>query len=107
MDNREDYIGHTVMVVDTVYAIVLEVLDKGFITTAGYVDEDFPAEVDCKSITYTSDHADCLPVEWADMLWLDDNDKRQRLKDILWDRPQGPVFRMEDGFISDSVTSLF
>lgn len=54
-------------------------------------------------ITYDSAHATELPVEWPDIEVLDDNDKRQKIKQIHWDR-QSLRYEMNDGTFSETVT---
>lgn len=54
-------------------------------------------------ITYDSAHATELPVEWPDIEVLDDNDRRQKIKQIHWDR-NNKRYEMEDGTFSETVT---
>lgn len=77
----------------------------GFIETSDgdYRVEDL-IEVDSEviSTTYDSAHATELPVHWHRMKWLDDNNKRQFIKEILFE--QSPAFVMADGSLSERVT---
>ena len=54
-------------------------------------------------ITYDSDHATELPVDWPDLLVLDDRDIRQKIKEIHWNRVS-KKYEMEDGTFSEEVT---
>lgn len=54
-------------------------------------------------ITYDSVHATELPTDWPDILVLDDNDKRQKIKQIHWSR-KDKRYEMEDGTFSETVT---
>ena len=54
-------------------------------------------------ITYDSDHATELPANWPDIEGLDDNDKRQKIKQIHWSR-KDKRYEMEDGTFSETIT---
>lgn len=95
-------IGDVAKVAENVYGRVLDVYDNGCMTTAGFTEDMESYAVD--SVTYDSEHADCMPVGFPDMLWLDDNNVRQHIKEILWDN-EGDVFLMADGTLSGTVTN--
>lgn len=54
-------------------------------------------------ITYDSTHATELPADWPDIEVLDDNDKRQKIKQIHWSR-KDKRYEMEDGTFSEAIT---
>ena len=95
-------IGDVVEVAENVYGKVLDIYENGCMTTAGFTESKESVAVD--SVTYDSEHADCMPVGFPEMLWLDDNNVRQHIKEILWDT-EGAVYLMEDGTVSETVTN--
>lgn len=99
-------INDIIKVADNYFGIVLDVFENGYMTTAGFVLKEHAEKHEgVMSISYDSDHADQLPVEWPDMLWLDDNGNRQKIKEIRWDLDErGPVYVMSDGTRSEVVT---
>lgn len=97
-------IGIKVKVDENTFGLVTEEFTNGYMTTAGFTT-DGEAQPDVLSITYDSDHADCLPIDWPVMYWLDDNGIRQKLDSILWENETGPVYRMRDGSLSYTITS--
>lgn len=76
---------------------------NGIETTGGFysIDELEPAD-NAISITYDSVHCTELPVGWPRIWFLDDKNKRQRIKDI--DYENDIAFIMEDGSRSLEVT---
>lgn len=98
--------GDVTEVIPDVYGKILNQYDNGFETTAGLVQE-LKIDNSVMSITYDSDHAEQIPYGWHEMLWLDDNSKRQQMSNILWDNRKAgkPLFLMKDGTLSWTVTS--
>ena len=98
--------GDVTEVLPNVFGKILNQYENGFETTAGFV-KDLNINNDVVSITYDSDHAEQLPFKWNEELWLDDNNKRQKLSDIIWENrlENKPVYLMEDGSYSWTVTS--
>lgn len=85
------------------YVIKLNEFTNGVETTGGlYREEELKEVDDVISITYDSEHATELPVQWKNMFFLDDNNKVQKIKRILYD--SAPAYEMEDGFYSYEVT---
>lgn len=82
----------------------LATYDNGILTTGGLYKaeelEEIPVFV--IGITYNADACTELPVNWHDMQFLDDNNKRQHIKEIIFntDKP----YLMEDGTLSQEVT---
>jgi hypothetical protein len=90
-----------VKVSDNVFGRILNEYSNGFETTAGFVKTKEVS--DCLSVTYDQDHWDCLPVGWPRMRWLDDNNKRQFIKQVMFDAKDYP-YVMADGTRSRTVT---
>lgn len=103
MQNESIAPGDIVQIAENVFGRVLDVYSNGYETTAGFA-EGSPEKSECVSVTYITEHADSLPFDAMQMLWLDDRSVRQRLKEILWERDYR-IFKMEDGYESDSITS--
>lgn len=86
------------------YVKHLATYDNGILTTGGLYKaeelEDMPGVV--IGITYNAAACTELPVNWHDIQFLDDNNKRQRIKEIIFntDKP----YLMEDGTLSQEVT---
>ena len=85
---------------------VLEEYTNGLLTTGGLYQADDLEDTNQNlivSITYDSDAATELPINWPDIEVLDDNDKRQKIKEINFET-DGPAYLMEDGTYSWEVT---
>lgn len=92
---------------------LLATYDNGFLTTAGFVEELVESD---EPITYLGHAGLELPVNWHSILWIDDRGVTQHLIDIdLEESEQSsvdhraaakPVFTMEDGYKSWSVTEV-
>lgn len=86
------------------YVKRLATYDNGILTTGGLYKveelEEIPGFV--IGITYNATACTELPVNWHDIQFLDDNNKRQRIKEIIFntDKP----YLMEDGVLSQEVT---
>lgn len=82
----------------------LATYENGILTTGGLYKVDELEEMHGIIIGITYNAAACteLPVDWPIMRFLDDNDKRQSIKEILFntDKP----YLMEDGTLSQEVT---
>lgn len=82
----------------------LATYDNGILTTGGLYKADELEELSGNIIGITYDAAACteLPVYWHSIKFLDDNNKRQFIKEILFntDKP----YLMEDGTLSQEVT---
>lgn len=82
----------------------LATYDNGILTTGGLYKEEELEEMPGPVIGITYNAAACteLPVGWHRMRFLDDSNKRQFIKEILFntDRP----YLMEDGALSQEVT---
>lgn len=77
--------------------------DEGYVlTTCGVFKKDELIEADSPCITYNSDSCTELPVNWAEHEWLDDNNKRQKIKVIRFG--EEPAYLMEDDTLSREVT---
>lgn len=80
---------------------------NGWETTGGLYTEDqlesVPDDVVVVGITYDSSHAVELPIDWDLMLFIDDNNKMQRIKMLHLDS-QTAAYEMEDGSFSQEVT---
>ena len=102
---KEWNVGDITEVQPNVFGKILNQYENGYETTAGFVRE-LNINNNMISITYDSDHAEQLPFGWTDMLWLDDHNKRQHIKDIVWDNRKGslPLYLMEDDSYSWTVT---
>lgn len=80
---------------------------NGIETTGGFYRPDELAAVDFEvDITFDSDHAALLPVDWHSHNVLDDKNRRQRIASIHFDRAYSgnPAYQMEDGTLSYAVT---
>lgn len=87
------------------YVIGLSEYQNGLLTTGGLYKHD-ELEVQEKpivGITYNADARTELPVGWHRMRFLDDNDKRQFIKEIDFETDVRPYI-MEDGTRSEEVT---
>lgn len=82
----------------------LATYDNGILTTGGLYKAEELEEMSGPVIGITYNAAACteLPVSWHKMQFLDDNNKRQYIKEILFntDKP----YLMEDGTLSQEVT---
>ena len=82
----------------------LATYNNGILTTGGLYKADELEELPGNVISITYNAAACteLPVNWPSIRFLDDNDKRQFIKEILFgsDKP----YLMEDGTLSQEVT---
>lgn len=85
------------------YVIHIAEYQNGIETTCGFysIDELEPAH-NAISITYDSKHATELPLSWPYIMFLDDNNKRQFIKDIRF--KDVPAYLMQDGTLSSEVT---
>jgi hypothetical protein len=76
---------------------------NGILTTGGlYKEEDLESlSGEVIGVTYNAAACTELPIDWHDRLFLDDNNNRQHILDILFetDRP----YLMEDGYRSQEV----
>lgn len=91
----------------TKFGKLLEEYSNGYLLTCGFYPKEELTEVQDEviSITYDSNACTELPINWPDLLVLDDNDKRQKIKQIDFDfKDDGPVYLMEDGTRSWEVT---
>ena len=84
------------------YVRTLAEYANGYDTTGGFYDESLLEPTDCVSVTYGPEACTELPVEWPDMYWLDDKDKRQKIIDIKFGSKWPYI--MEDGTKSQEVT---
>lgn len=86
------------------YVKHLVTYDNGILTTGGLYKAEELDEMPGFVISITYNAAACteLPVNWHDMQFLDDNNKRQHIKEIIFntDKP----YLMEDGTLSQEVT---
>lgn len=82
----------------------LATYDNGILTTGGLYKVEELEEMSGLVLGITYNAAACteLPVGWHRMRFLDDNNKRQFIKEILFntDKP----YLMEDGTLSQEVT---
>ena len=97
-----------------IYVRHLSTYDNGILTTGGlYKAEELEDKVRSVNvegtmsgivigITYNAAACTELPVDWHSIRFLDDNDKRQFIKEIIFntDKP----YLMEDGTLSQEVT---
>ncbi|MBP5594527.1 MAG: hypothetical protein J6Y02_04030 [Pseudobutyrivibrio sp.] len=98
-------IGDVLEVYPNIFGKVISEYSNGYETTCGFVKTaDAHVNNDVVSITYLSDYADCLPVNYFDIEWLDDRDKRLTIKEVKLGTLD--AFVMEDGHHSQHVTSL-
>lgn len=86
------------------YVKYLATYDNGILTTGGLYKAEELEEIHGFVIGITYNAAACteLPVNWHDIQFLDDNNKRQYIKEIIFntDKP----YLMEDGTLSQEVT---
>lgn len=76
---------------------------NGILTTGGLYKEQDLEPVQCGiGVTYNSEACTELPVYWHNVLWLDDNNKRQHITEIRYG--EIPAYKMEDGSVSWEVT---
>lgn len=87
------------------YVVHIAEYQNGIETTGGFYKQDELERLFIKalSITYDSKHATELPLAWPRMQFLDDNNKRQFIKDIRFET-DGPAYIMQDGTLSNEVT---
>lgn len=96
-----------VKVKDNIFGEVINEYTNGYDTTAGFIDKENLLKVNTTSITYNSKHYTCLPVEWPDLLWLDDLNKVQKIKDIIFKQDCKAPYIMENGYKSSTVTLYY
>ena len=78
---------------------------NGILTTGGlYTEDQLEQATDAISITYNSEACTELPVGWPRMRFLDDNNKRQFIKEVRFDHKGSPAYVMADGSLSWEVT---
>ena len=84
------------------YVRTLSEYTNGYDTTGGFYSESSLEPTDCVSVTYGPYACTELPVDWPNMWWLGDNDKRQKIIEINYgsDYP----YIMMDGTKSQEVT---
>lgn len=98
-------VGDVLEVFPNIFGRVLNEYSNGYETTCGFVKRtDAHVNNNVVSITYTSEYADCLPVNYFELSWLDDRNKRLKIKEVKLGRLD--AFIMEDGYASQHVTSL-
>lgn len=98
-------VGDVIEVYPGIYGRVLNEYTNGFETTAGFVKTmDVKVNNDIVSITYINEYADCLPVNYFEIEWLDDRNKRLMIKEVKLGCLDPYV--MEDNYRSQHVTSL-
>lgn len=86
------------------YVIHIAEYQNGIDTTGGFYSKDELEPVyNVLSITYDSKHATELPLVWPRIQFLDDNNKRQFIKEIRFET-NGPAYIMQDGTLSNEVT---
>ena len=90
---------------DAKFVIGLSEYLNGWETTAGFYEHPKECDQNVTCITYDSLHSNELPIDWPEMYWLDDNNKRQRIKSIDFDDIIC-AFAMEDGTKSREVTAI-
>ena len=76
---------------------------NGILTTGGlYQASELEQAQNVISVTYNAEACTELPVGWHRMRWLDDSNKRQFIKEIIFgtDKP----YLMEDDTLSREVT---
>lgn len=87
-----------------IFVRYLSTYDNGILTTGGLYKAEELEEMSGIVIGITYNAAACteLPVDWHSIRFLDDNDKRQFIKEIIFntDKP----YLMEDGTLSQEVT---
>lgn len=78
--------------------------DNGILTTGGLYKAEELEEMSGQVIGITYNAAACteLPVNWHDIQFLDDNNKRQFIKEVLFNKDK--PYLMEDGTLSQEVT---
>ena len=86
------------------YVKHLATYDNGILTTGGLYKAEELEDMSGVVIGITYNAAACteLPVNWHSIQFLDDNNKRQYIKEIIFntDKP----YLMEDGTLSQEVT---
>lgn len=98
-------IGDVLEVFPSIFGRVLNEYSNGYETTCGFVNRDnVHINNDVSSITYLSEYADCLPFNYFEIEWLDDRDKRLKIKEVKIGSLA--AFIMEDGYASQHITSL-
>lgn len=98
-------VGDVLEVFPNIFGRILNEYSNGYETTCGFVKRtDAHVNNNAVSITYTSEYADCLPVNYFELNWLDDRNKRLKIKEVKLERLD--AFIMEDGYASQHVTSL-
>lgn len=98
-------IGDILEVFPGIFGRVINEWSNGYETTAGFVKtSDVHVNNDVVSITYINEYADCLPINYFEIEWLDDRDKRLKIKEVKLGCLDPYV--MEDGYRSQHVTSL-
>lgn len=86
------------------FVVHIATYQNGIETTGGfYPKEELETAYNAISITYDSKHATELPLAWPRMQFLDDNNKRQFIKEIRFET-NGPAYVMQDGTLSNEVT---
>lgn len=94
--------GEVVAVSDGIYGRVLDIYTNGYETTAGFAELNAEACGGMVSVTFDGEHCTELPFEWPKLLFLDDRDKRLRIKEIKYGNLRPYI--MEDGHASGDVT---
>ena len=98
-------VGDVLEVFPNIFGRVINEWSNGYETTAGFVaTSDVHVNNDVVSITYINEYADCLPVNYFEIEWLDDRNKRLYIKEVKLGCLDPYV--MEDGHRSQHVTSL-
>ena len=98
-------IGDILEVFPGIFGRVLNEYTNGYETTCGFVKTaDAHVNNDVVSITYINEYADCLPVNYFEIEWLDDRDKRLKIKEVKLGHLD--PFIMDDDHRSQHVTSL-
>lgn len=86
------------------YVKHLATYDNGILTTGGVYKAEELEDMSGVVIGITYNAAACteLPVNWHDIQFLDDNNKRQYIKEIIFNTAK--PYLMEDGTLSQEVT---
>lgn len=111
MDTPSSSTTGIVGIEDGLRAVYICQYSNGHFTSAGLRDEVFP-DPGTGPVLWHSSAAIHLPVEWPDMLWEDDNGKKQKMHMVLFDScaededVDEPVFLMEDGTLSWTVKEV-
>ena len=87
------------------YVLGLSEYQNGLLTTGGlYKPEELEVQTEpIVGITYNAEARTELPIGWPRMRFLDDNNKRQFIKEIDFEVDVRPYI-MEDGTRSEEVT---